>query len=339
MRVLLVCERSGGHVFPALAMAEKLKTDNEVYFFATAPFLKDYLRERGFKVFGRIFSSRNLFLEVVWRFFEAAHLLLKLRPKRVIGFGGRDSFFLILFSSLLFMDTAVYEPNLTFGRANKVLSFFVGKVFCGFDRPGNSKKSVIVGVPLRQNIAKIPFDQAKQALGFDQRPVVFCFGGSQGAAFINKIAVKLAQRREDDYQIIHLTGKREYLEISEIYNKIKIKAVVKDFSDSMEVFYSAADLVVCRAGALTLGEVSYYGLPVILIPHPEGGGHQKKNALYFKERGAAFVFEEKDFCFDSFSSNVDRILTDSSQRRELIENIKRIKLGVSFEEFCQQDIC
>jgi UDP-N-acetylglucosamine--N-acetylmuramyl-(pentapeptide) pyrophosphoryl-undecaprenol N-acetylglucosamine transferase len=336
MKTLLVCERSGGHVFPALALGKRLQKQGEdVCFFVTSSFLKTHLEKEGFKVYGTCFPSRNLILEGFFRLIEAIFILLKLRPRRVIGFGGRDSLFLMVFSALFFLETAIYEPNMELGKANKILSFFVRKVLRGFEH--DSKKFKTVGIPLRENIRKIDKKEARKILGFDEQPVVFCFGGSQGASFINKTFVEMVQNSGFDYQLIHLTGKREYFQISRLYNKINKRNLVKDFSHSMEVFYSASDLVICRAGASTLGELSYYQLPSILIPYPEGGGHQKKNALYFKERGAAVVFFENQFSLEEFKDTVESFLKDKNLRLKMKNNLEKIKLGVSFEEFCKNE--
>lgn len=340
MKTLLVCERSGGHVFPALAIAEKLRQRGEqVCFFVTSFLLKEYLEKEGFKVYGRSFSFRNIVWEGFFRAIEAVYLLVKLRPRRVIGLGGRDSFFLILFSSLLFLDTTIYELNLTFGKTNRVLSFFVRKVWLGFEDKYFSGKKYnkfkVVGIPLRENIKKIDRNVARQKLGFNERPVIFCFGGSQGASFINRVFMEFLQSSGDDYQVIHLSGEREYFEISQLYNRIEKRKFIVSFYYAMEILYSAADLVICRAGASTLGEISYYKLPAVLIPYPGGGNHQRKNAFYFEEKGAARVFLEENFSFQEFKKAVESMLYDQEVRENFRKNLDKIRLGVSSEEFLE----
>jgi UDP-N-acetylglucosamine--N-acetylmuramyl-(pentapeptide) pyrophosphoryl-undecaprenol N-acetylglucosamine transferase len=357
MRILLVCERSAGHIFPALAIAKKLRDKNglrnitswffsrqiktnsgnggaEIYFFATSTFLKSYIEKEGFRVLGKGFKSRNLIFECLWRFFEAIYLIIKLQPAKVIGFGGRDSFFLVLFSSFLPVDIAIYEPNVRMGKANKVLSFFARRIMRGFTQERESEKMLAVGVPLRENIKRIDKAAARKMLNFNNKPVIFCFGGSQGSSFLNNIFMKFIQRFSEDYQIIHLTGSKDYIEIIKLYNKIRNRRFVKDFYYEMEVLYSAADVVIARAGASTLAEISYYGLPAILIPHPKGGGHQKENAFYFQKKGAAFVHFERDFSFQDFSETLRRLICDNNLRQAMEVNANTIKLGVSFEDFC-----
>ncbi|UCD15516.1 MAG: UDP-N-acetylglucosamine--N-acetylmuramyl-(pentapeptide) pyrophosphoryl-undecaprenol N-acetylglucosamine transferase [Candidatus Omnitrophota bacterium] len=341
MKTLLVCERSGGHLFPALTLGKLLcQRQEDVGFFVTASFFKDYLRKQGFKVYGKSFACRNIVFEGGWRLIEALYLLMVLRPGRVIGFGGRDSFFLLLFSSILGLDTFIYEPNISFGRANRILSFFVRQVLCGFSMPpceraprSEESKFKIAGVPLRDNIKKVEREEALKVLGFDSKPVVLCFGGSQGASFLNKTFIEFINASAQDFNIIHLTGKREYFQISQLYNKIDRKAFVKDFYYSMEILYSAADLAICRSGASTLGEISYYKLPSILIPYPGGAQHQRKNACYFSERGAAYVFFQEDFSFKDFKQAAEKLICDSRLRQTFKDNLSKVRLGVSAQDF------
>jgi UDP-N-acetylglucosamine--N-acetylmuramyl-(pentapeptide) pyrophosphoryl-undecaprenol N-acetylglucosamine transferase len=343
MRVLLACDRSGGHIFPALALAEVLKqkdacfgrsrSPESIYFFAPGSSLKQYIREAGFKVIGRRLP-RNIILEGVFRFWEALSILITLRPAKVIGFGGRDSFFLVFLSSAIGLDTSIYEPNAGFGKANRILSFFTRRILRGFEQEKVDKKTRVIGVPLRPGIKKIDTALARRALGFDQTTVILCLGGSQGASFINSIFTRFIQSCQARLQIIHLTGKKEYFEILQFYNKINNKAFVKDFYYQMELLYSAADLVVARAGASTLAELTFYGLPSVLIPHPQAGRHQKENALYFMDRQAAFVCLQEDFSFEQFKQRLDSLINDEGLRRVMKVRTSGIPLGVVFEDFC-----
>ncbi len=327
MKTLLVSERSAGHVFPALAFAGSLsrREDAEIYFFTTAGFLKSSIKRQGYKVLGKSFYRRNLIIEGFWRFFEAIYILLKLRPERVIGFGGRDSIFLVLFAHLLRRQTFIYEPNRKLGRANKFLVGFGIKVLYGFK----------VGVPLRQAIEKIDKSQARKLLNFNHKPIVLCFGGSQGSGFLNQTFFKAIQELDGDFQIIHLTGRDKYWQILKAYAKVERNKFVKDFYQQMAIAYSAADLVVSRAGATTLAELSFFNLPSILIPHPKLGVHQKENSLYFKEKAAAFVHFQEDFQFEEFKSSLKTLIFNTQVRQEMINNLNQIKLGVPFEDFCQ----
>jgi len=340
MRILFVCDRSAGHIFPALAMAQKIRQQakgDKLYFFATSLSLKEHLIKEGFMAYGKCFNTRNIVIETAYRFFEALRLIFIIKPHKLVGFGGRDSFFLVLLGSLLFLDTSIYEPNVTPGKANLVLSLFVRRVLCGFGKKKLSKKYTTLGIPLRPNIKKVDRKEALGVLGFDDKPVLFCFGGSQGSVFLNNTFIKLIDSLGGDYQVIHLTGEREYFKISQFYNKIDRKKFVKGFYYQMELLYSIADIVICRAGASTLAELSYYKLPALLIPHPAAGGHQKANAMYFKERQAAYVFLQENFNFEQFRQAALGLLQDKNLRYRIKNNLNGIKIGIGFEDFCRNN--
>jgi UDP-N-acetylglucosamine--N-acetylmuramyl-(pentapeptide) pyrophosphoryl-undecaprenol N-acetylglucosamine transferase len=219
------------------------------------------------------------------------------------------------------------------GAANKALSFFSRKVIYGFDAGDNRDKACVVGVPLRENIRKINRDEARKHLGLNGKPGILCFGGSQGSEFLNKNFIKLVAELDEEFLIIHLTGKNNYRECLAMYEKIEKAKFIKDFYYDMQYLYSAADLIISRAGASTLAEISYYGIPPILIPYPAAGGHQKANALYFEERGAARVFTQDDFNFADFKLRAGELLFDDAVRNGMIANLAKIKLAVACDEF------
>ncbi len=351
MNILLACERSAGHVFPALSIASALagniprKEEPEAparYLFITAPDFNKYLEDKTIRIVGRPFLFRNILLEGVWRFFEALYLIIKLKPGKVIGFGGRDSFFIVLLSCLFRIETVIYEPNISFGKANRVLSRFVRQTWRGLgDIPGSSKERSI-GIPLRKNIVRVDASQACQRLGLGQAPVILCFGGSQGSAFINKIFLEFIRQAKQDglplrvpFEVIHLTGPLEYFQIQQFYTTIGIKAFVRDFYYDMQFVYSAAHLAICRAGANTLAELSFFGLPAVIVPHPAAGGHQRDNALYFKAQGAALLFEQRAFRFEDFSKTLDGLIADPSKLNAMRGSMEQIKGGIPFEDFCR----
>ena len=334
MRVLLVCDRSAGHIFPALSIANYLPK-KEVYLFIPSLFFKKYIKKKGFKVLGKSLPFRNLILEGFYRFWEAVYLLLKVRPQRIIGFGGRDTFFLLLLGAFFFLDTSLYEPNICLGKTNKVLSLVVKQVYCGFDSLNvHFKKPKWVGIPLREGLRKIKKEEARRELGFSLRkPVVLVLGGSRGSSFLNDIVRRLFSILKVDIQIIHLTGEEDYSYILKFYSKIKKKCFVKSFYERMDVLYSASDFLISRAGALSLAEIVYYHLPVILIPHCKAGNHQINNAIYFEKRGAACVIFQSDSAVIQLKRAVEVFLRDRELRKKIRNNLKKINLGVSSYDF------
>jgi len=343
--VILACERSAGHIFPALAIGHALCKAKDagqpprIFVFATASGLKRYIYEEGFGVIGRGFAFRNLLLESFWRIFEAPLLLGRYRPKLVIGFGGRDGFFLVLFASLLGIKTAIYEPNVTMGKANKMLRFFTKALWRGFIPAERDGKTRVIGVPLRKNIRNIDPQEARQQLGFGEKPVILCFGGSQGSSFLNQIFMRFVEESHHDFQVIHLTGSNEYFQIQQFYTTIKRKAFVRDFYYNMETLYSAADIVICRAGAATLAEICFYRCASVLIPHPQASNHQRENARYFAGSKAALMFEQGNFSFEEFRDSLHQLLVNPARRQSLRDNMNHMRGGVAFEDFCNSFSC
>ncbi|MBD3264640.1 MAG: hypothetical protein GF375_06030 [Candidatus Omnitrophica bacterium] len=347
-KILLVCEKTGGHIFPAFAIAERLKLEVErkkalapvIYFFSTSDFLKKYIEKKNYLSLGKALPFKNIFLLSLWRFFEALFILTRIRPNRIIGFGGRNSFFLVMVGAACGIYTAVYEPNIVLGKANLLLSKFCRRLWLGFEEGKLSrlKKSRVLGVPLRENIVLVDKDKARKVLNLEDKPVVFCFGGSQGSLFINKMFVRFVRESQKDFQFIHITGRQGYFEISRLYNKINRRNFVKDFYYDIHVLYSASDIVVSRCGASTLGEISYFGIPPVLIPHPKAGGHQKRNAYYFKEKGAAFAVSQKDFDFERFKITLEKLIDDRFLRQEVSGKVKKTGLGKNFKDFCARGL-
>jgi len=333
MRVLLACDRSGGHIFPALCYGKNSRKD-QVCFFATSTYFKSLLEENNFKVIGTSFRFRNIALEGFFRFWEALYFIFKLRPKKVIGFGGRDTFFLIIWSRIFLIDTSIYEPNFAIGRANKILALFVKRIYCSFQLATKFKKVNRVGIPLRDDLKKLDKKEAKRLLGLDTYlPVILCFGGSQGSVFINQSFKDLVSLLDRDFQIIHITGSQQYYEFMDFYDRINKKARTFDFCRNMGIVYSSADLIISRAGALTLAEISFYRIPVILIPHPLAGAHQYENANYFKKRDACLLITQDNFSSVALKSLVENLLDNNELRDKLKSNLKYLNLAVSCNQF------
>jgi UDP-N-acetylglucosamine--N-acetylmuramyl-(pentapeptide) pyrophosphoryl-undecaprenol N-acetylglucosamine transferase len=338
MKILLVSEKSAGHVYPALAIAEKMSEKglrkNNIVFFNNSSFFKADIQNRGYSVLGSARQFRNFLIESAWRCLEALYILIRVRPGRVIGFGGRSSFFLVLFSAISGLRTSLYEPNLKMGRANKILSYFIKDILRGICPLPKAKNHKVIGIPLGKNIVKKSKEKLKKEFNFDQRPVILCFGGSQGSTFINGNFLNFVKKDKDNsYQIIHITGKNNYSNLANFYKSVSNNKIVKKFCLDMSNFYNIADVIVSRSGASTLAEISFYNIPAILIPHPGAFGHQKINASYLENKKAAFVFNQDNFNFEKFQACLSKIIWDNSIKQEIKNNLKKIRIGVSYEDF------
>lgn len=334
-KVLLATDKSGGHILPALTLVPFLKEYYRVYFYTTSSFFKNKLEKEGVIVIGRTLSCRSILLEMAYRFCESVYIILRYRPGKIIGFGGRGSFCLVLLGSLFFLDAVIYEPNVKFGKTNAALKNLVKKVYTGFNTLEKSKKIKKVGVPLHPRIKRWPKKEARKILGLDiTEPVVFCFGGSQGSAFINTLFMKLVEESKEEFQVIHLTGKRDYYYFLNFYDKIKKKkCFVKDFYSEIGILYSAADVVVSRAGAATLAEISYFKLPSVIIPYFRASAHQRVNAEFFEKKRAGCVLFQEEVIYDNFKLAVLNLLKNQQLRQKVIDNLENINLWTEGHDF------
>ena len=290
MKVLLACDRTGGHVYPAEILADNCLNKDIVFVFCgvnsnDAKRLKD----KGYRVAGFIFDKRSAVFEVILRFFEAVNILLCVRPDRVICFGGRSGLLVSLLSSFI-VPTAVYEPNAVYGRSNRLLSVFVRTVFLGIGG-GTGKKEIKVGVPLRKNIIEIEHGSNK---GMSN---VLVFGGSSGSVRINETVLEMCRQTDfvRRFNLTHIAGTREYDRIRTLYGQMRIDVNLMPYCENMAAEYEKADIIVGRAGASTIAELDYLRRPAVLIPYPYAYGHQTANAriLAHKRRNVRIILQEE----------------------------------------------
>lgn len=182
---------------------------------------------------------------------------------------------------------------------------------------------IYTGNPIRK-LKKVDRVEAKKFWGFDGRKVVFIYGGSQGALSINNSIVKiLSDLKKENLQIIFQTGVKNFHEIIRKVGQQK-SIIVKPFIEKMQLAYSASDLVVCRAGAVSLSEIAYFGLPSILIPFPESSGnHQKKNAFNLKNANAAEVMLDKNMSPNLLKDQILEIISDDEKSKNMSAAIKK----------------
>ena len=335
-RILFCCDKSGGHIYPALILARRLQKVNpkaKIYFFAPSNIFKQQIKDSGFKVYGAILKKRNILLELIVRAIEAVYVIAKVAPTKTIGFGGRDSFFIILFLGLMSLDVSIYEPNVIMGKANRFLANFAQKVFLGFPIKRKGKKNKFAGIPIRDDFNFSSAKEAREKLGLEDKFTILCFGGSQGSAFLNEAFADFIQEKDGDFQAIHICGQKQYSEIKHFYDTINKKVVIKSYYSDMALLYQAADIVVCRAGALTLAELAYFRKAAVLVPYPYAGAHQEENARYFSQHRAAVVVYQNSLGRESLKREINNLCQDKKLQEELKENISKINIWCDADNF------
>jgi UDP-N-acetylglucosamine--N-acetylmuramyl-(pentapeptide) pyrophosphoryl-undecaprenol N-acetylglucosamine transferase len=304
MRAVLAGGGTGGHVIPAIAIAQELQNryQAEVLFIGTARGLENRLvPAAGFPLqlvkvgaLNRVsFATRlKTLFDLPRAVFAAGKMLNDFQPDVVIGVGGYASGPAMVAAIRRRIPTVAFEPNLVPGFANRIVARFVSAAAVHFEKTAEYfRNPVVTGVPVRNAFFQIPRKPYVQA-----SPTLLVFGGSQGARAINHAMIRAMpelMRRVPGLRVIHQTGERDYNEVQAAYTRAAIPAEVYKFIDDMPDFFSRADLVLCRSGASTVAEIAAAGKPAIFVPFPlAADDHQRRNAEALEQAKAAVVLEE-----------------------------------------------
>ncbi|MCC6337706.1 MAG: undecaprenyldiphospho-muramoylpentapeptide beta-N-acetylglucosaminyltransferase [Myxococcales bacterium] len=310
MRVLIAGGGTGGHLFPGIALAEEVVTrhpKNDVVFVGTdrglearvVPangFVFEAIRSRGLKGMGPLRLLLGLLL-LPLSFFESWRILRKYRPDVVVGVGGYSSGPVVLSAWLMRIPTALQEQNALPGLTNKVLGRFVKAAFVSFDDAKaffSTRHTHLLGNPIRRVLLENFLRSRKPHDKF----TVLIFGGSLGARGLNTRvidALGYLEALKAELNLIHQTGKNDLETVKKGYEEKGFTAELREFIDDMSAAYLGADLVVCRAGATTLAELTVCKKPSILVPFPHAtDDHQAVNAKALVDAGAALMFREEE---------------------------------------------
>ena len=302
MRVILAGGGTGGHVIPALAIAQQLKKEYsaEILFIGTPRGMENRLvPAAGFELrLVQVGALKNVSLATRLRtaldlplaVFKSWSMLGEFRPDVVIGVGGYASGPAMAAAILRGVPTIAFEPNVVPGFANRMVAFRVSIAAVQFEQTGRFfRKFQVTGVPVRPAFFEIP---AKLP---GSPPTLLVFGGSQGAHAINQAvmeALTTLREKVPGLRIIHQTGERDFQDAQSAYRAAGFDAEVSPFITDMPGTFARADLLVCRAGASTVGEVAAAGKPAIFVPFPRAADdHQKVNAQALVNAGAAAMLE------------------------------------------------
>ncbi len=313
---------TGGHFFPALAFLECLiKRGFPALFVGSKRGIEHRLREK--------VPTESLFLEAKpfmgRSFMEKLRALLSLSSSSLslyrrldptgisVVFGGYASLPLGLSSLLKSLDLFLHEQNSVPSQTNRLLSRFARRVFITFE--GSRKyfpqeKVVKTGLPVRKALLeglKLSRQTALDELGLEDKPTLLVVGGSQGAEFLNRLALEIFQKT--GLQGIHITGEREFQKVSDFYKEKGLKVLTLAFSHRMELIYRASTVAVSRAGASTITELSLYGVPALFIPFPHAvHDHQYYNAKEIEELGGGLVARQEEATSEKVIKAVDRLI-------------------------------
>jgi len=325
-RLLLSAGGTGGHIFPAIALANELKTRHgySVLFTAGKLSKNPYFPHEEF-AFKDVSCSSNLLTGIGLNckgVYESIQIINKYKPEAVIGFGSYYTLPTLVAAMILRVPVLLHEANSIPGRVNRLFSPFAKKTWISFSEAKNrlSGSVELCKMPLREQFKKGLVTRLEASTYFNldaNTPTILIFGGSQGAKRINELFSQTLISHLPDIQIIHFTGSTSDEEaFSRLYNACGIRSYVKSFEPRIDLAWAAADMAITRAGASSLAEQWEFGVPGILIPYPEAtDNHQDFNADDLVTAGLCYKLREKDLNFNLFLETVLRLI----QNREAMK--------------------
>lgn len=324
MKVIFAAGGTGGHIFPAIAVAKEIMerhSDGEILFVGTAKGLETRIvPENGFQL-SLIDSAglKNVGLKgkikglaiLPKSFLEARQIIRQFRPHVVVGAGGYVSGPVLLMAAIMGVPTLVMDSNALPGFTNRQLARFVDKAALTFDvsLPFFGKKGVVTGNPVRSEFFAVPAKQRGETFH------ILIFGGSQGARAINNAmteALDQLERFDGRLTITHQTGESDFERIRDAYAASKIaNADVRPFISDMSEEFGKADLIISRAGATTCAELAAAGKASMMIPLPTAADdHQRKNAEALEANGAAKMILQSELNGESLAAEIARLIED-----------------------------
>lgn len=336
-RIMFAGGGTGGHLFPAFAIAEELSRrlhdDCEIRFFVTGRALETRLiADRGYRQHkihvrgikrGSTVGNALFPLVLLLGILESIIHIVRFDPHFVVGTGGYLSFPAVLAAKMTNRPAFIQEQNSYAGISSRKLARFADLIFIAYEETARQlmflEKCILAGNPVRSRFGEVSEAEGYRSLGLDpELKSVLIFGGSQGAASINdKINACLSTFASwDDVQLIWQVG-RDREDASEI-EKANVKGVVLEFIEDMPAAYAVADLVICRAGALTLAELTASGRPAILIPYPHAADdHQTKNAQTLVDAGAAVMVADGELAGFDLAGTIRELLDDDERLTQM----------------------
>lgn len=356
MKIVFAAGGTAGHVNPALAVADYIRkncSDADILFIGTGEKIEAKIVPAAgfkFKTIDITGFQRKLSLENIKRNIgtvvklarstgRVKKILKDFNPDIVVGFGGYVSGPVLRTAAKMGIRTATHEQNAFPGMTTKALAKYVDTVMLTAPEAEKYLKCknppVVTGLPVRGSLLAADRDVSRMELGLDDRPLVLSFGGSLGAKKINEAVADVMEIHlgQNKYYHIHATGQYgikwmpKLLKSKGIDLEKEKNITLREYIDDMDRCMSAADLVICRAGASTLSELQAMGKPSILIPSPNvAENHQYHNAMALVRKGAAIIIEEKDLTGELLAEKIEELLSDKNKLLKIGENARKMAI-------------
>src|SRR5216110_1252238 len=342
MNAVIACGGTGGHLFPGIPVAEVLQNRghkvmlliSEKDIDTVALSSRTEFRVEKLPTVGLPSPFSPAFFGFTRRFIESLSLCRtiyrKFKPHAVLGMGGFTSTAPLLAGRFRGIATFIHESNAVPGKANRWTARIVNAVMLGFKEcaPFFPKiRTEITGTPVRTELVSLDRAEARRELGLQEHlPTLLVMGGSQGASGINQALIKALPFLQGlPLQVIHLSGARDERLVSDNYRRENVPAYIAPFHHRMEEVYSAADLVVARAGAASLAEFAALSLPCILIPFPYAADdHQTRNAEIYAHAQAAILLKESELSGELLARKIRELIENPEQIRQMSANCSRL---------------
>ena len=345
MRVIISAGGTGGHIYPALAIINKIKEkepDSEFLYIGTHNRMeKDIVPERGIpfksiEMYG--FNKKNLFKNfktikcLIKAFKDTKSIIKKFDPDIVIGVGGYVTVPVIYSAKKLGYKTFLHEQNSLPGKSNRFLvkySDLIGASFPSSLELLPKDKTVLTGNPCSEDaLKKTPCDKKSLGLSDDKKLVLIVMGSLGAGRVSDYLKSELQKFSSKDYEVLFVTGKGSYDKVME--NKYPSNVKIIPFYEGLPSLMKRTDLMVTRAGASTLSEVIALGVPSIIIPSPfVANNHQYINALDLVKKDAAIMIEEKDLANDVLVKKIDEVIFDEKKLSSMKNNLSKLMVNDS----------
>ena len=344
-RVLIAGGGTAGHVIPAVGIAKALyrkgvlREENEVHFVGSKRGVgREIVHDAGFEMtvlpgrgIQRKITFRNVtsILSLFAAFLRASLMIIKAKPEIIVVMGGYASLACGLAGRLFNVPLLVAEQNAVPGATNKIIARFAKVSAVSFDAV-ELPNPVLTGNPLRSEILRFietdSRNETRRELGVGDRKVITAFGGSLGARHLNETIFELSQNwKGEAISIYHIVGSRDWQDFSQLDRKPvrNVEYEMIEYLKDLTPLIGAADLVISRAGATSVSEITALGIPSILVPLPNSpGGHQEENARFFEREGSAIVVRDSELNYVSLSNRISLLLTEDLILKDMAKKAK-----------------
>ena len=351
MRVIISAGGTGGHIYPAISIINKIKEMNKsseiLYIGTTDRMERDIIPNLGIKYIGiktngvskNIIKLTKFVTNTYLSYNKCKKIMKQFKPDIVIGVGGYVTTPVLLAAHSLKIKILIHEQNSIPGKANLMLSKYADTICISMkssEKYFDHKNVVFTGNPRGEEILKgNKLDKTKLGLTKNKKLVVITTGSLGSTAINNKIVKLLPRIKDKNYEVLFITGKNNYEELKQ--EQMPKNVILKPYIDNMNELLKVTDLIISRAGATTISEITSLAIPSILIPSPYvANNHQEINAEDLEKNNAACVIKEKDFDEDKFINMIDELLNDSKKIEKIKSNCKKMRVTDSATRIYKQ---